>query len=739
MKKLFRPTIKTLLALLFGGLSLLLVSQTLISARLALKNYAAASRACDLSAVSATLFEALADRQSGRVYYEMAFSAEAPVSDADMARLVQYRQHSEQSYQAALRDTGTLAVPGLEGALQKLRSAHDTWVAMQPTIDAALHLPRSERNKLLFSRVIEAHIAATDGLYAVDTVVASAIDQTDTLLGLFVRLNRNSWWTRVELYRAMAPIERAVAVGKPLRDFALIDTADHRGAARRDWKRLLEDAAQPNVPEPLVTAVDKARKLYDENFENESESLWQAMLGGQVPSVNPAALQEHYLALTTAVLQIGRVATNTLLDRAEMNMHDETEHLIWQTFIVLLAVAMGVGGILLVEIRVSRPIQAMALTMNWLSDYETMPKIPGLGRRDEIGDMAAAVKNFHEEMIRADMLAVDNEKFQAAEKRARIEAAAEIEAMSARQGEVVEALAFGLSQLADGNLGFALEIEMAPEYEMLRMFFNDAVKGLSTTVQEIFVLGETITAGTRKLNDAAEDLATRTRQQASSLEQAAGTLGEITTAVQQTATASQEAQGIATAAQGEAQASGQIMQETATAMAAIEASARQIGQIIGVIDEISFQTNLLALNAGVEAARAGDAGRGFAVVASEVRALAQRAADAAKEIKTLVSASMQEVERGVRLTGQTGQALQRIQTSVGAMGGSIRQIAASAAEQSSSLAGVNQTVNQMDRVTQENAAMVSQSSEETRALAAAMDELNQALARFKIAEMRMAA
>src|SRR5690606_2699438 len=181
-----------------------------------------------------------------------------------------------------------------------------------------------------------------------------------------------------------------------------------------------------------------------------------------------------------------------------------------------------------------------------------------------------------------------------------------------------------------------------------------------------------------------------------------------------------------------AEKSGAVVREAVEAMAQIEKSSQQIGQIIGVIDEIAFQTNLLALNAGVEAARAGDAGKGFAVVASEVRALAQRSAEAAKEIKDLISTSTHQVDQGVDLVGQTGSALEKIVAQVGEITGLVTEIAASAREQSTGLAEVNTAVNQMDQVTQQNAAMVEQSTAASHHLAQEADELAGLVAKFRL-------
>ena len=216
--------------------------------------------------------------------------------------------------------------------------------------------------------------------------------------------------------------------------------------------------------------------------------------------------------------------------------------------------------------------------------------------------------------------------------------------------------------------------------------------------------------------------------------QTAATLDEITATVRKTAEGASEARGVVTAAKDDAERSGTVIRETVTAMDGISDSSKKIGNIIGVIDEIAFQTNLLALNAGVEAARAGDAGRGFAVVATEVRALAQRSADAAKEIKTLISASSQQVATGVSLVGETGRALTRIVDQVNRLNVLVVAIAGSVQEQATGLGEVNSTVNQMDEVTQKNAGMVAETTAASQSLAAEAAELIRLMGQFKLKE-----
>jgi methyl-accepting chemotaxis protein len=298
------------------------------------------------------------------------------------------------------------------------------------------------------------------------------------------------------------------------------------------------------------------------------------------------------------------------------------------------------------------------------------------------------------------------------------------------QVTVVTSLAGALSRLADNDLTARIEAVFPGRYEQIKADFNAAMDRLQNTMETVAGTTQGIHAGTGEISGAADDLSKRTEQQAASLEETAAALDQITATVKKTADGANHARQAVSAAKSDAESSGKVVQDAVIAMSEIEKSSGQISQIIGVIDEIAFQTNLLALNAGVEAARAGEAGRGFAVVASEVRALAQRSAEAAKEIKALIQASTGHVSSGVNLVGETGKALTRIVAQVAEIAGIVTEISASAQEQSTALAEVNTSVNQMDQMTQQNAAMVEESTAASHSLAQEAEKLASLIGQF---------
>lgn len=293
----------------------------------------------------------------------------------------------------------------------------------------------------------------------------------------------------------------------------------------------------------------------------------------------------------------------------------------------------------------------------------------------------------------------------------------ELEEKAAETNRVIlRPLSTALAAIAEGDLSYRITTRLPDPYGQLSDDFNSAVAGLAESLAGVKQGTAEIDGGVDEIAQAAEDLARRTEQQASSLEQTTVALNEITTGIKATADDAAKADTAVNATNTTARKSHEIVGEAVAAMKQIEASSREIDQIIGLIDEVAFQTNLLALNAGVEAARAGEAGRGFAVVASEVRALAHRSAEAAKSIKALIARSSQQVGSGVRLVGETGEALETILQNVAELQQLVTNIAGSAARQAGSLSEVNTAAGQMNQAVQQNAAMVEETAAATHSL-----------------------
>jgi len=345
-------------------------------------------------------------------------------------------------------------------------------------------------------------------------------------------------------------------------------------------------------------------------------------------------------------------------------------------------------------------------------------------------DFHTALQNLEVATKAAEQAARQREEDQRTAETARI--ASQAEAIAAAERLVVGSFGEGMSALANGDLTYRVTKDVPAAYVPLRDDFNGAVTAMQDAMAAIMHNATAVKSGAGEIAQAANDLSRRTEQQAATLEQTAAALDEVTVTVRKTAEGAALANKVVGNARQDASKSGEVVTEAVAAMSEIERSSRQVSQIIGVIDEIAFQTNLLALNAGVEAARAGDAGRGFAVVAQEVRALAQRSSAAAKEIKALIFDSSKHVGNGVQLVNQAGASLSKIVDQVNEMSALVSEISASAGQQSTALGEVNTAVNQLDQVTQQNAAMVEETTAASQSLNNEAQELGRQVARFRV-------
>ncbi|KEQ02605.1 methyl-accepting chemotaxis protein [Pseudorhizobium pelagicum] len=426
-------------------------------------------------------------------------------------------------------------------------------------------------------------------------------------------------------------------------------------------------------------------------------------------------------------------ASADLLKTADMLAATSAKQLelIVGALVLLLGLAAGLSYV--VARNLSGSIHGIGNRMTALAAGDAESPIPFVGRKDEIGDMARSVEVFREAAIRNQQLEMDAEanRRRSEVERAEMQRQSEADA-EARLNQATGALAASLRRLAAGDMLCEVHEALAPQFEGLRNDFNASVRQLREALLGVGNSVSTVNGGSKEISDASDNLSKRTEQQAASLEETAAALEEITSNVVATSKRTAEARDVVRDARSQAGQSGQVVRNAVVAMERIEKSSQQIGQIIGVIDEIAFQTNLLALNAGVEAARAGEAGKGFAVVAQEVRELAQRSANAAKEIKALIANSAVAVGEGVKLVNDTGEGLSAIEQLVQAVNGHMDAIATAAQEQSAGLAQVNTAVNQMDQATQQNAAMVEEMNAAGAGLAQESSRLNELLSQFQL-------
>lgn len=406
-----------------------------------------------------------------------------------------------------------------------------------------------------------------------------------------------------------------------------------------------------------------------------------------------------------------------------------------------LTIQLTLGGVAFLSVIILQLIHGNAIvgginrirrSMQSIVDGDFERPVEATNRRDEIGEMARSAEVFRLAAIEKLALEERTKAESEATQKDREARAAILEADSRALRLAVDALAEGLTRLSEGDLSTEITADFPTELVRLRTDFNLVGQKLRTAMTEIAVNSSSIRANSHQMRAAADDLAKRTEQQAASLEESSAALAELTATVNSAAERAEEASRMVAHTKERAEESGAVVSNATLAMGRIQDASNEIGKIINVIDEIAFQTNLLALNAGVEAARAGDAGKGFAVVAQEVRALAGRAGDAARDIKTLVSRSTQEVGIGVELVTAAGQALSGIGEEVVKINDLVKAIVTSAREQSTGLSEINEAVGQMDQVTQQNAAMVEQTNAASHTLASDAEGLTRLVGQFRM-------
>ncbi len=461
-------------------------------------------------------------------------------------------------------------------------------------------------------------------------------------------------------------------------------------------QRHLEDLHGNPIMKTILDALDEnGRSLSTIFFENPTTK-----------TVEPKLTYVQYYEPWDWYLGVGAYVNDIEADIAKMRMEALGG-------LAVVLVIMAVVSLLIIRSTLP-PLNALKDRMTTMSEGDLESDVPGLSDRSEIGKMAHAVANFRDGL--------------------QMQAAMEEEAQTKNEERqrVVSILSERLAKFAGGDLTVRVDDAMPEEFRQVAEDFNATVEQISDLMRSMVAGVVQIERESESLDASSRELGMRTETQAASLEQTSAALTELSASVRNSADESRAASDRVKQAHERTERGAQVVRRTIDAMKGIEESSQKISSITSLIDDISFQTSLLALNAGVEAARAGEAGRGFAVVAGEVRALAGKSSDAAREIAELISNASREVETGVALARDSGDALDEINEHISAINETVSALAEAAREQSTGLSEITSAADQLDQVTQQNAAMFEETSATTQRLRDEANVLAQNASRFRL-------
>ncbi len=722
--------ISTLLTVAILTVSGIAVAQSGKSALFALSNSQKVQTLRELVALRGMWFEELTslslERSLSQVQLSMAPENDAAVDDLRRAQ----REHSS----AKFTEIKSILTQ-IEGFPMRDELSGDTEQALQAiaedhkVIDDLVEKPLSERDHAMGEEAIEEIKSMIVEMRGMTVHIVVPNELTSTEVTLLMRLQETVFDAREYSGRARSMFAIATMHGRTLTPSELTYVDFNLNRALEAWRSVEHITETIPIPPTVTQKIEETQlqftqyvalldKLKDEIRAAQDDAVANGMTDVSVPITYSVTFDEYFKQSGDALAGLSGLINVVSVSLDEIwAARDTTQQytMIWNVLVLLGTLAIMGVTLWQVSSKLTRKIKVKVDELAALTAGEIDRPITQ-DRRD-LSEVKAITRGLEDLQSQLQTAARAKEALQLSE---------------AAQQQVVQSLTNGLNQLAAGDLTARIQERFDPKYQGLADNFNAAATALSDLVARVIETASSILSGARGISMATTDLSQRTETQGMTLQTAAAALEQLTRNIISSQADATELDSLASLASDKGVAMGVTMSNTVSAIEAIKSSSQQIEQIVGVIEDIAFQTNLLALNAGVEATRAGAEGSGFAVIASEVRGLAERSAQSAQDIKSLIAASGVEVAKGVEYVaeaeasaGDIGAHIQKISTL-------ISRIAVAASEQSQGLTKVNDGVSQLDLVTQTNVAMVEETTAECTSLSAVAQDLSQLVSRFQI-------
>ena len=736
-------TVNALLKTVIGAMALVVVVIFSLGAWDTWTRLAVVKRIAIAADTSGDVFTALHNLRVDRSYTNRDLNADRQLTEIS-PQLKTLRLADMPALKSSLAKLETADYAGRQAAADKLSAAIKRLEALHQESEAAFSKPKSERRPTLAKEYFDETGEMLQLLETISTQLNRSVKLADSFVDQLMDIKQLAWTAR------NAGGDNAIMITNGIGGVAPFTAELHLKYAANDarvetaWGALSEIAAGMPLPAQFAAAMEKAKNEYfGGEFVNLKTTTLKALLARESAGIKANDWSLQSVPKLESLVAVAESALKTAKDYAA----DQYASALWKLWgelaMLVAAITLATGMMILVSRRVTGPLVKIQHAMAKVAEGDFTVALPGLDRKDEIGDVANAVERFKslaDEKARAETAEAMKRQQAEADRQAEIaraEAAVQAKVAEERakaaeeQTQAVAALGVGLQKLSSGDLTFRLTSDFPQAYVELKESFNATMTQLAETVRSLTDSAREVTNASAEISGSTTDLSQRTEEQAASLEETTASMEQIAGTVKKNAENAQQANVSAAGTREVADRGGQVVAKAVNAMAKIEESSRKISDIIGVIDEIARQTNLLALNAAVEAARAGEAGRGFAVVASEVRSLAQRSSQAAKDIKDLITNSNGQVKEGVDLVNKAGASLNEIVESIKKVADIVADIANASGEQATGIEQVNKALNQMDEVTQQNSALVEENAATAKTLEHQAHAMDQRVAFFR--------